>query len=164
MMTRFSLLLIGVCLVWPTVASAQTFEFGMGGSQENPPVMTDGTGLCTVTLDASAMTVDVECTFMDLNSDPFAAHIHGFAAPGDNAGVIVPLTVMGDAMSGTITGGDATLTQAEVDGILDGMTYVNLHTNDHPGGEIRGQIVPEPATLSLLVLSGLAMMRRRRRS
>jgi hypothetical protein len=42
-------------------------------------------------------------------------------------------------MAGTITGG-GTLTAVQVQGMLDGLTYVNLHTDLIPGGEIRGQV------------------------
>ena len=42
--------------------------------------------------------------------------------------------------SGTITGG-GTLSPALVQAMLDGLTYVNLHTALRPGGEIRGQVV-----------------------
>ncbi len=48
------------------------------------------------------------------------------------------MTTVGD-MAGTITGG-GTLTAGQVQGMLDGLTYVNLHTDFRPGGELRGQV------------------------
>jgi hypothetical protein len=61
---------------------------------------------------------------------------------------------------------------AFINGLIAGETYLNIHTgpgpapNGFPGGEIRGFVVPEPMTTSLLVL-GLAaagfVSRRRRR-
>jgi hypothetical protein len=43
--------------------------------------------------------------------------------------------------------------------------YFNVHTADHTGGEVRGQLtlVPEPATLALCVLGAVPLFARRRR-
>ena len=119
--------------------SITRFEFGMDGSQENPKNTSLGRGSCTVTLDQSSGDVTVGCTYQGLSGAPRAAHIHAPARPDMNAPVIVPLAAIGGT-SGTITGG-GTLTPAFVQAMLDGLTYVNLHTELLPGGELRGQIV-----------------------
>jgi hypothetical protein len=43
--------------------------------------------------------------------------------------------------------------------ILAGNSYINFHTMQFPGGEIRGQIlqVPEPSTISLLLAGALVL-------
>jgi hypothetical protein len=49
--------------------------------------------------------------------------------------------------------------------ILNGQAYINFHTTQFAGGEIRGniEVVPEPSTLVLLGLGGaLARWRHRR--
>ncbi len=123
----------------PRTGSGPTrFEFDMDGSQEVPPNISLGRAACGVTLDEATGNVSVGCTYEGMTGITAAAHIHGLAQPGVNASVIVPLTEIGDR-SGTITGG-GTLTPAQVQGMLDGLTYVNLHTDFKPGGEIRGQI------------------------
>ena len=119
--------------------SVTRFEFGMDGSQENPKNTSLGKGSCSVTLDQSSGNVTVGCTYQGLSGPASAAHIHGPAQPGTNAGVIVPLMAIGGT-SGTVTGG-GTLTPALVQAMLDGLTYVNVHTTLRPGGEIRGQVV-----------------------
>ena len=37
--------------------------------------------------------------------------------------------------------GTATITEAQAGSLLSGMWYVNIHTENHPGGELRGQLV-----------------------
>src|SRR5262245_38906691 len=54
---------------------------------------------------------------------------------------------------------------SQLSGIFSGLAYINFHTNQFPGGEIRGQLtVPAPATLLLLgsgLVSALALARTR---
>jgi len=69
----------------------------------------------------------------------------------------------------TANGGTAASAEAALfAGISAGESYLNIHTNAFPGGEIRGFLVavPEPFTLSLFGagLAGAAMLRRRRRA
>jgi hypothetical protein len=67
------------------------------------------------------------------------------------------------ASGGTIPLAEAAL----IAGIQNGTTYLNIHTVNFPGGEIRGQLeaVPEPTTLLLLgtTMAGLALARWKRR-
>ena len=66
----------------------------------------------------------------------------------------------------TAQGGLAQAEAAFIAGLLSGRTYLNIHTVNFGGGEIRG-IVPEPMTMSLLVLGLSAagfLSRRRKRS
>jgi hypothetical protein len=54
---------------------------------------------------------------------------------------------------------------AFLNGLNDGKMYLNLHTSQFSGGEIRGfyQLVPEPSAISLIGLGSLALVRVRRR-
>jgi len=123
----------------PGTGSGPTrFEFDMDGAHEVPATISLGRAACGVTLDEASGNVSVGCTYEGMTGITAAAHIHGPAQPGFNAPVIVPLTEIGDR-SGTITGG-GTLTPAQIQDMLDGRTYVNLHTDFKPGGEIRGQV------------------------
>jgi hypothetical protein len=102
-------------------------------------VASGATGTATVTLDAANM-VTVTGTFAGLSSNAVAAHIHGPAPVGMNAGIIVNLTATA-APQGTVTG-SGTLTAAQRTDMLGGLTYINVHSANNTGGEIRGQIVP----------------------
>jgi hypothetical protein len=75
-----------------------------------------------------------------------------------NAGILVTLTETGGT-SGSITG-SGTLSAANVTNMLNGLTYVNLHTSINGGGELRGQITQEIPALPwgwLATLAGLAL-------
>ena len=39
--------------------------------------------------------------------------------------------------------GTQTLTLEQFGYLLDGLTYINVHTTINPGGEIRGQVMPQ---------------------
>ena len=71
-----------------------------------------------------------------------AAHIHGPASPTENAGVqyiISEFTKLGG--SDEAQGKWTNLTETQIDDMKDGLYYINIHSNDFPDGEIRGQIL-----------------------
>ena len=80
----------------------------------------------------------VNVTFQGLSANATAAHIHGPGARGKSAGVLIPLTVP-PTTSGTIAQ-DVALTPTIKSYMIDGLTYVNIHTGNFPSGEIRGQV------------------------
>jgi hypothetical protein len=112
----------------------------LNGAQEVPPVSPAGTGEATVTYDDVTGAVSVSGTYTGMTSNTNLAHIHGLAPPGMNAGIIVNLTPTGGT-SGSFSG-SGTLTPAQVTGMLNGNTYLNLHTAVNGSGEARGQIHP----------------------
>lgn len=116
-------------------AFAQKYEATLTTSQEVPPKTTAGSGMATMTLDGDKLTYDV--TYKDLTGPATAAHIHGPADPGANAGVMVPFANPASPIKGTVN-----LTPAQVEALKAGKEYVNVHTAQNPGGEIRGQIKP----------------------
>ena len=69
------------------------------------------------------------------------AHFHGPAAAGKNGPVVVWLTKQGSPAENPMKG-EATLTPDQAQQFAAGEWYINVHTQSHPGGEIRGQVMP----------------------
>jgi hypothetical protein len=120
-------------------AATTTFKADLKGSSEVPPTTSSGTGAATVTLDSATNKITWNVTFSGLTGPATAAHIHGPAPVGKNAGVIVFLVPKGQPVTSPIAG-SATLTAAQVADMTSGQYYVNVHTAANPGGEIRGQL------------------------
>jgi hypothetical protein len=158
--TRTLLSMIVVCLT-ASVSQATIFQFDayLDGLQETPPNGSPGTGYGSLFLDDTTGNWSVtNGVFSDLTASANNAHIHGPAAAGSGpAGVIAPLT-FDPATSGT-WGGSGTFTAAQMADLQNSLYYVNIHSGNFPGGEIRGQLllVPEPSPVALVGL-GLALL------
>lgn len=127
---------IAAVLLVSAVASAQlNYRAELSGSNEVPPNASAACGWARVTLNPNnSVTYDVRMRGLSAT----AAHIH--AAPvGVNGGVIVALSGGPTSWAGT----SAPLTAGQVADLRAGDTYINVHTAAFPGGEVRGQIVPE---------------------
>lgn len=137
-----SLLLLTPFVLVPMLAGSASADVhvlnaSMDGAQEVPPAPTTATGSAVITVDDVSGYVQVSGSYTGLNAAAAAAHLHGPAAPGSNAGILLALTATGGT-SGTFSGAGL-LTSTQVSAILSGMSYVNVHTGSFPGGEIRGQ-------------------------
>ncbi|RMF79859.1 MAG: CHRD domain-containing protein, partial [Planctomycetota bacterium] len=103
------------------------------GAQEAPPNASPAQGWAVFNIDTNANTLGYHIVHNAAGET--AAHIHGFAAHGANSGVVHPLPL------GSPKIGVWNYPEADEPAILDGMTYVNIHTGAFPAGEIRGQVV-----------------------
>lgn len=178
-----------------TPARASLFQYSatLTGPNESPANTSPGTGFATANYDDAAHTLALDITFSGLTGTTTASHIHAATTTPltGTAGVATttptfanfPLNVTSGhymnvldltssssynpsyvtAHGGTTAGAEAALTSA----MAAGEAYLNIHTSTFGGGEIRGFLVavPEPSTVALMSIGGLAMawfMRRRK--
>ena len=117
------------------IAAAQEFTATLSGAEEVPPVETAATGTAAVTWNAETKEASWTVEFSGLSGPATAAHFHGPAAPGENAGPVVTIDDVESPSEGT-----ATLTDEQATQLAEGQWYVNIHTDANPNGEIRGQV------------------------
>jgi len=138
-------LILFACLtgvVWAgfALASPVSFKVPLVGDQEVPAVQTSGTGSADITYDPATRKISWSITYSGLSSPATMAHIHGPADSGQKGPVVIWLSAQGTSPSSPIKG-DATLTPEQAATLATGQLYINVHSQSHPAGEIRGQIV-----------------------
>ena len=126
---------LAVFLVW-SAAQAEQINFKSDLAPATG-VSSSGKGAATASLDTNTKTLTWTVDYSGLSGPATAAHIHGPADPGANAGIVVPF-------SGNLASpikGSATLTDAQIAQLEAGKWYVNIHTEANKPGEVRGQLV-----------------------
>ncbi len=123
----------------PSYAATTTFKADLKGSSEVPPNTTGGTGSVTATYDPATKELTWNGTFSGLTGPAMAAHFHGPAEAGKNAGVQIWISEKGKPLTSPFKG-SAKLTDAQASDLMNGQWYVNIHTKANAGGEIRGQL------------------------
>lgn len=119
-------------------ARAEIFTAYLSSAQEVPTNASTATGYARVFVNESAGTLSFIVVFNGLTSNQIASHIHAPAAIGANVGVAINFGAVGGT-SGTITG-TTTITPTQLAQIRAHMGYVNVHSTNFSGGEIRGQL------------------------
>ncbi|MEN9839781.1 MAG: hypothetical protein RL177_1260, partial [Bacteroidota bacterium] len=138
---------LGAVEVNPNYVPPANFVAMASGLQENPSVLSAGTGYVSAVLDGDTLRVSGQ--FSNLTGNYTMSHIHTGAA-GTNGGVVFTLTpVVGeDSKSGTYsaTTNKFFMTSSQKDALTAGNWYVNIHSSTNGSGEIRGQLLSDPNT------------------
>lgn len=126
------------------------FKATLSGDSEVPPVLTQATGCAELTYNTLTKIISWKIKISGLTSkiDPTISgglHIHK-GATGVNGPIIVTLNKLC---------GSACFPSENLIDLLAGNTYINVHTKDHPSGELRGQIVKKHEIYDLCDLYGI---------
>ncbi len=138
----------------PTDDTLVTFLPISEAQEVDPVVNTDATGDFYAVL--SGNTLNISGDFSELSSDLFssrtepdsegnaasAIHLHG-AALGENGDLLRNFTIVDTGNNSGFFSGNFTLNETELQAVESGEVYINLHTENNPNGELRGQVVLE---------------------
>ena len=114
------------------------FRINLSPDEESHVVKSPAKGVGELTLDRETMRLSWVITYENMTSNSIAAHVHGPQTPGGNAGVLFPLA------PGAVTSpikGSVVLNEGQLEYILTGRAYVNIHTERYPDGELRAPIM-----------------------
>ena len=137
-------------------ATSTNYVAQLNSANEVPGIAGGANGIATFTLTGKSLSYVVNVS--GLSGNAVASHIHGGPA-GVNGGILVPFVAAG-VQTGQVASGTVDLTRpisygtSSISGdslltlLNKGLLYTNVHTALHPGGEIRGQIVPAQGSAS----------------
>ncbi len=111
-------------------------NLALTGNAEDPPNNSTATGTFNGTYNEDTNILTYTITFSGLT--PTAMHFHK-GAIGVSGGVEVPIGSM--PYTSPVTGQTPALTAAQETDLMAGLWYVNVHSSQFPGGEIRAQLV-----------------------
>lgn len=135
-----------------TVESDDALAGVLSGAQEVPAVATTASGLGVFTLSQNQERLKFRVVVNGLSGTITGAHFH-IGAPGANAPVALNLLpfLTGNVLEGEISsqGTNPMLTPTLLAALVQGGVYINFHTSNNPGGEIRAQVLPERRVLPL---------------
>lgn len=159
-MKKFLFLLLASLLAAAGFAAAVSaahegleFNVNLSPDQEVPAVTSDATGEAYFKVSEDGESLEFTVSASNLMGT-MAGHLHSGAA-GENGPVEIalftndePMDYNGEVASGTLTADDLAGDMAWEDfskALVAGEIYVNLHTEENPDGELRGQLVADAA-------------------
>jgi hypothetical protein len=128
--------LIAVLSAAGATAQSADIPVKLSGDQEVPAVASSATGVGTIVITNDK---SVSGSIKTTGIDGTVAHIH-LGEPGKNGPPIITLIKAADN-SWSVPAG-AQLTDDQYKSFKDGNLYVNVHSAEHKGGEIRTQLKP----------------------
>ncbi len=154
-MKHTAIAIVAMTLAGPLQASnAINFHVDLSGDNEVPPVVTATSGSAILHVDRGLSEIRFKIDVRDGDSvlgaagshlhcapaganGPVVAFVAGSFPPGYDGDFQVRATLTDDSIINPLCG--ATIAEL-VESMLDGSVYLNVHSTDHPGGVVRGQV------------------------
>lgn len=159
-MKKFLVLLLATLLAASGFATAVSaahegleFHVNLSPDQEVADVTSDATGEAHFKVSEDGESMEYTVSAANLNGT-MAGHLHSGAAGEDGPVELFlfentePTDYNGEIATGTLTADDLVGDMSWEDfamALVAGEIYVNLHTEEYPGGEIRGQLAADAA-------------------
>jgi len=128
----------------------KTFAANLTGDQEVPPVEVQASGFAKMVLNGDQTRLYYKVKVKDLSSKILFSHFHG-APAGENGPILKTLNPFFKKGEYCISIGCWSkddpvepLTGTDVAKLLGGDVYINVHTEEYPTGEVRGQVFTHP--------------------
>lgn len=123
------------------------FEVSLEGSNQVSPVTTEANGNATITLRGDS--IHVKGNFSRLSSEYVASHIH-LGAEDENGDPIQPLSPeLGSDQTSGIWDASYQLSQDQISALKADSLYINVHSEEYSGGEIRGQLIQSTENMNM---------------
>jgi hypothetical protein len=145
LLARFLMLVV----FWPTLALAETVEISgtrsfhadISSEEEIKVKPSRGIGTADITVDLATLKIAYRVTFKSLTSEPTHIGLHGAVVRGRDAPAFLDLAPNGikNPLEGT-----ATITEIQLQNLLNREVYVSIETRKYPEGEIRGWFERRP--------------------
>ncbi len=125
----------------PASARVSNLMSVINGGQENPPIDSSALGNAFLTYDTETNLLCYAISYTTLSAAEIAAHFHGPASAGANAGVLFSISPSPSPFGSPKADCVGPLDGDQQRALLRGQFYINIHSSDAPGGEIRGQVI-----------------------
>lgn len=128
----------------PRIASAAKFSFlavlNSGQEIQTPKPNSNAQGTALMTFDTKTGLLCYSISYLDLIGTETAAHFHAPASAGQNAPILFPISPDISPVGSPKTGCVGPVTGGNISALKRGLFYINIHSNEFPAGEIRGQV------------------------
>lgn len=143
-------------LIPTTSGETHVFAVNLTADQVVPAIpASTASGNALIIVDKATGIAYATGAFQGVNSAVIGSHIHQ-GPVGDTGAVVLPLTVVKRSSLpsfGTYSG-SGTLSASVIDSMINGLTYIDVHSSVRPNGAMRGQLGDLILPLKLLYFNG----------